>query len=159
MVEGDLNYDLSSFAIDAQKKMQGYIRRNFAHAVCMAIREDVWSEVGYFMPVPSLLGYEDTLFFQKSKEADLNMGTCSGAWLHHYGQITQKAIHLEKNLAKKEGLGNRRLMRAYMGRNWLQRKIDKFQSKISLQKNINFELNEYQMTVRLITRINQIDWI
>ncbi len=56
MVEGLLDYDLATWAADSAKKMQGYCRFGAPHAVCMAIRDDVWDQIGYVMPVPKLLG-------------------------------------------------------------------------------------------------------
>ena len=68
MVEGLLNYDFHAWVNQARKVMRGHIRHGVAHAVCMAIHEDVWAEIGYFMPVPKLLGYEDGIFFQRAAE-------------------------------------------------------------------------------------------
>ena len=63
MIEGALNYNQPDFVRQARAQMQGYVRQGVAHAVCMAIHEDVWNDIGYFMPVPKLLGYEDASFF------------------------------------------------------------------------------------------------
>lgn len=63
MVEGELTYDFDAWATEAETKMAGYVLEGAPHAVCMAIRDDVWNEIGYFMPVPKLLGYEDAIFF------------------------------------------------------------------------------------------------
>ncbi len=82
MVEGELDYDLEAWAQEASQKMQGYCRFGVPHAVCMAIREDVWNEIGYFMPVPKLLGYEDGIFFQRAQENNIKTGTVGDAWLH-----------------------------------------------------------------------------
>jgi GT2 family glycosyltransferase len=159
MIEGDLTYDFSVFVNDVQHKMKSYVRHGFPHAVCMAIREDVWSEIGYFMPVPKLLGYEDTLFFQRAREANLEMGTCASSWLHHYGQITQKALHLEKKLKAKEGLGNRNLMRSYMGQSWLSRKIDRYMKSGRLQKMRSAEMASYDLTVHGLRGLDAFIWI
>ena len=140
MVEGELNYDFDALVDKATVSMKGYVRKGSSHAVCMAVRDDVWHEIGYFMPVPKLLGYEDAIFFQRAREAQLNMGISSDSWLHHYGQVTQKAMVLEKKLNAREGLGNRNLMRLYMAQSWLERKIKKYKQRKLLAKNIKDEL-------------------
>jgi hypothetical protein len=41
-------------------------------------------EVGYFQPIPKLLGYEDTMFFHELSKANI-LSEISGAyWLHHF---------------------------------------------------------------------------
>jgi GT2 family glycosyltransferase len=139
--------------------MKGYVRKGAPHAVCMAIREDVWSEIGYFMPVPKLLGYEDTLFFQRANEAGLKMGLTSRSWLHHFGQITQKAIHLEKKLKASEGLGNRNLMRLYLGQSWLARKINRSKRKRAQLKSVKNELLLFGITVHVLRQVDSFKYI
>ena len=147
MVEGDLNYDFEAWVADAQAKMQGYVRKGSPHAVCMAIRDDVWNEIGYFMPVPKLLGYEDAIFFQRALEAGLSTGTCADSWLHHYGMTTQKALKLEMKLDQGDSLGNRNLMRLYLSQSWLARKIARFKRRQLLTTAVTYELTQYKMSV------------
>ncbi len=159
MVEGTLDYDLAVWSEKAQATMKGYVRQGFPHAVCMAVREDVWQEIGYYMPVPKLLGYEDMLFFQRANEACLKMGACADSWLHHYGQITQKALHLEKKLKAREGLGNRNLMRLYMAQSWLARKIARHQRRAMLAKAKAHELATYAMSVHVLRNNSSNSWV
>jgi GT2 family glycosyltransferase len=147
MVEGDLDYDFAEFAATAQAKMKGYVRHGAPHAVCMIIRDDVWAEIGYFMPVPKLLGYEDGIFFQRAKEAGIKTGTTADAWLHHYGMTTQKALKLEKKMAQRDSLGNRSLMKLYMAQGWLQRKINKRVQRQLLREARGLELAVFGSTV------------
>lgn len=148
MIEGELNYNQPDFVREARAQMQGYVRQGVAHAVCMAIHEDVWDEIGYFMPVPKLLGYEDGIFFQRAIEQGLAMGITSDAWLHHFGQTTQKALKLELKLQQKDSLGSRQLMQIYMGQNWLDRKLSKSRAKSQAKRLRDQELQTYQKTVR-----------
>ena len=147
MVEGELNYNLETWAAEAQAKMAGYVRKGAPHAVCMAIRDDVWNEIGYFMPVPKLLGYEDAIFFQRVLEAGLKTGTVGESWLHHYGMTTQKALKLEMKLDQTDSLGNRNLMRLYMAQSWWARKLARYQRRELLKSSRSAELNTYGMTV------------
>jgi GT2 family glycosyltransferase len=159
MVEGELNYDFEALVTKATANMNGYVRFGSPHAVCMAIREDVWNEIGYFMPVPKLLGYEDAIFFLRAREAVLRIGTCSDSWLHHYGQVTQNAMRLEKKLKEREGLGNRNLMRLYMAQSWIARKFARYQRRRLLKNARTHELSAYGMTVHVLRRGLENNWI
>jgi GT2 family glycosyltransferase len=150
MVEGELNYDLEAWAQDASRKLHGYCRKGAPHAVCMAIREDVWDEIGYFMPVPKLLGYEDGIFFQRAFENNIKSGTVGDAWLHHYGMTTQKALKLEKKMNERDSLGNRSLMKMYMALGWWQRKMGKRAHQKLLATARGLELDRFGMTVHSI---------
>jgi GT2 family glycosyltransferase len=158
MVEGELNYDFEAFVADAQTKMAGYLRHGAPHAVCMAIRDDVWSEIGYFMPVPKLLGYEDAIFYQRALEAGLKTGTCADSWLHHYGMTTQKALKLEMKLDQNDSLGNRNLMRLYMAQSWVARKIARYQRRKLLRDARSHELSVYGKTVHVLRDGNHNNW-
>jgi GT2 family glycosyltransferase len=160
MIEGELNYNQTDFVRQARSQMKGYVRQGVAHAVCMAIHEDVWNDIGYFMPVPKLLGYEDGIFFQRAIEQGLKMGITSDAWLHHYGQTTQKALKLELKLQQKDSLGSRQLMQIYMGQNWLARKLSKRHVKSQAKRWRDHELQTYQKTVRGLIRpgTDSVEW-
>lgn len=159
MVEGELNYDFTALIDKAHASMKGYTRFGSIHAVCMAVREDVWSEIGYFTPVPKLLGYEDTIFFLRAREANLKMGTSADSWLHHYGQVTQNAMRLEKKLKEREGLGSRNLMRLYMAQSWIGRKLARYQRRRLLHKARAYELSTYGMTVHVLRSKTENKWI
>jgi GT2 family glycosyltransferase len=147
MVEGALDYDLEAWTSEATAKMQSYCRMGAPHAVCMAIREDVWDEIGYFMPVPKLLGYEDGIFFQRAREAQLKTATVGSSWLHHYGMTTQKALKLEKKMQERDSLGNRSLMKMYMGLGWWKRKLSRHSRRALLRQSVQNELKNFNATV------------
>lgn len=150
MVEGALDYELEVWAMEASRKMHDYCRIDAPHAVCMAIREDVWDEIGYFLPVPKLLGYEDGIFFQRARERNLNTATVGSAWLHHYGMTTQKALKLEKKMKERDSLGNRSLMKMYMGLGWWQRKFFKLKQSRVQRKHLDEELRKFGLTVHVL---------
>jgi GT2 family glycosyltransferase len=158
MVEGELNYDFVTWATEAETKMAGYVREGAPHAVCMAIRDDVWSQIGYFMPVPKLLGYEDAIFFQRVLEAGLKTGTCADSWLHHYGMTTQKALKLEMKLDQNDSLGNRNLMRLYMAQSWVARKLARLKRQRLLQSASEYEENSFDRTVHVIRNQDVFEW-
>lgn len=158
MVEGELNYDFVAWATEAETQMAGYVREGAPHAVCMAIRDDVWNQIGYFMPVPKLLGYEDAIFFQRVLEAGLKTGTCADSWLHHYGMTTQKALKLEMKLDQNDSLGNRNLMRLYMAQSWVARKLARLKRQRLLQSASEYEENSFDRTVHVIRNQDVFEW-
>lgn len=159
MVEGELDYDFPSFTQAATDRMKGYCRFEAPHAVCMAIHESVWSEIGYFMPVPKLLGYEDGIFFQRAFENNLKTGTTADAWLHHFGMTTQKALKLELSLDQHESLGNRNLLRLYMHQSWFSRKIARYKRRNLLGQLRARELSRFEMTVHCLRKSTSFSWL
>lgn len=159
MVEGELDYDFSDFVSNAQIKMKGYVRHGAPHAVCMVIRDDVWSEIGYFMPVPKLLGYEDAIFFQRALEAGLKTGTTADSWLHHFGMTTQKALKLEMKLDQRDSLGNRNLMHFYMSQSWISRKLARYRRRKLLRDSKIDELALFKMTVHALNYHGEFSWV
>jgi GT2 family glycosyltransferase len=128
LIEGKQDYDFDAFAADASQKMRDVLQTGVCHAVCLAVHQSVWMELGYFQPVPKLLGYEDSLFFHAAEQAGIPMAITGTSWLHHFGSITQKAMKQERGLAEKEGLGNRYNYRL-LQQSWLARKLDKMRRK------------------------------
>jgi GT2 family glycosyltransferase len=159
MVEGELNYDLLAWAAEAAQKMQGYCRHGAPHAVCMAIHDSVWQDIGYFMPVPKLLGYEDAIFFQRALENNIRTGTVADAWLHHYGMTTQKALKLEMNLDQSDSLGNRNLMKLYMSQSWWARKMARYQRRKLLHDARAYELGAFGVTVHGVRASGELNWL
>lgn len=159
MVEGELNYAFQAWSKQASAKFEGYCREGAPHAVCMAIHQEVWNEIGYFMPVPKLLGYEDSIFFQRAHEAHIKTGTVGESWLHHFGMTTQKALKLEKKLDERDSLGNRNLMRLYMHQTWLQRKLAKLDKKKLILASKQKELQQFDMTVHALNFKGSEQWV
>jgi len=158
MVEGDLNYDFASWNAEASQKMQGYCRHGAPHAVCMVVHESVWQEMGYFMPVPKLLGYEDAIFFQRVLENKIRTGTIGASWLHHYGMTTQKALKLEMNLQQSSSLGNRNLLKLYLNQSWWARKVARHTRRKLLREARDYELASFGMTVHGIRDAKALNW-
>jgi GT2 family glycosyltransferase len=158
MIEGDLNYDLLSWVNKAQLTMQGYIRKGAQHAVCMIIRDDVWEKIGYFMPVPKLMGYEDRIFFLRAKEAGLKTGICANSWLHHFGMTTQKAVKLDMQMDANQDLGNRSLMKRHLHQSWLSRKVAAYVQGKFLTNAVKNEQTLFGCTVHGIRTADAFEW-
>jgi len=157
LIEGELDYDFSAFAQNASSLMNNSLRQGGRHAVCLAVHQSVWMEVGYFQPVPKLLGYEDTLFFHELDKADIATGITGASWLHHFGSITQTAMKKERGLSEKDGLGYRYNYRL-LQQSWLQRKLNKMRRKQLHKSWRETELAQFGITMHGLRVNNDFRW-
>lgn len=157
MVEGTNDYDFLASVEVFYDKTRHYIRPTLKHAVCMAIHHSVFEKVGYFVPEPRLLGYEDTLFFAAADRAGIRSGTVGASWIHHFGSITQTAMKLERGLSVRDPLGapnNSRLL----NESWLYRKLKKW-SRRRLQGQLrDLEYAESGMSLHGIRDQGRFRW-
>ena len=158
LIEGVLDYDFDAFSQSASQTMKNANRIGSKHAVCLAIHESVWMDVGYFQPVPKLLGYEDTLFFHELKKANIQTAITGSSWLHHYGSITQTAMKLERGLSQKDGLGYRYNYKL-LQQSWLARKLAKLESKKQTALARKAEVEQYGMSVHGLRQDGQFVWL
>lgn len=157
LVEGPLDYDFDTFARESSAKMKDALRLGHRHAVCLAVHKSVWLEIGYFQPIPKLLGFEDTLFFHEVDKADIPTGTTGRAWLHHYGSMTQSAMKQERGLSQKDGLGYRYNYRL-LQQSWLERKLKKIRK--SRQQTVwrEQELAQFGLSMHGIRSHGEFSW-
>jgi len=158
LIEGVLDYDFDTFSLEASQTMKNVNRIGSKHAVCLAIHESVWMDVGYFQPVPKLLGYEDTLFFHELNKAGIQTAITGASWLHHYGSITQTAMKLERGLKEKDGLGYRYNYKL-LQQSWLTRKLAKRASKKQATLARKAEVEQYGMSVHGLRQDGQFVWL
>ena len=158
LIEGPLDYDFDSFNLKAVAEMKDVNRLGSKHAVCIAIHRSVWMDVGYFQPIPKLLGYEDTLFFNELKKSNIQTAITGASWLHHFGSITQSAMKQERGLSEKDGLANRYNYKL-LNQSWLQRKWAKQQTKQHQLQSSKAEIAAHGMSVHGLRKNNQFVWI
>lgn len=158
LIEGVLDYDFDDFVLKNQEKMQSTHRIGGKHAVCLAVHESVWMDIGYFTPVPKLLGYEDTLFFNEAAKSNIKMAMTGSSWLHHYGSITQTAMKLERGLSQSDGLGYRYNYKL-LNQSWLERKLRKRSRKKQEKRWRDDELKSHSMTIHGIRKNNTFEWL
>jgi hypothetical protein len=115
-------------------------------------------DVGYFQPIPKLLGYEDTLFFNELKKSNIQTAITGASWLHHFGSITQTAMKQERGLSEKDGLANRYNYKL-LNQSWLQRKWAKQQTKQHQLQSSKAEVTAHGMSVHGLRKNNQFIWI
>jgi len=157
LLEGDYDYDLRIKSNQFSSLMDGYVRMGDSHAVCIAIHESVWHEVGYFRPTPALFGYEDALFFNELKKFNYGIGVTSAAFLHHFGSITQNAMRLEMGLSPSDDLSPNKNDKL-LCQSWLKRKSDKIKKKKLRKKSAIKEKKLYEITVRGYRSNNKFLW-
>jgi len=158
LIEGPLDYDFDSFNLKAVAEMKDVNRLGSKHAVCIAIHRSVWMDVGYFQPIPKLLGYEDTLFFNELKKSNIQTAITGASWLHHFGSITQTVMKQERGLSEKDGLANRYNYKL-LNQSWLQRKWAKQQTKQYQLQSSKAEIAAHGMSVHGLRKNNQFVWI
>ena len=149
MVESrELDYDFEQFADQSSLKMKDALRMGSRHAVCFAVHESVWAEIGYFRATPNLLGFEDTIFFKQVERAGIPTAITGASWLHHFGSITQSEMKRERGLKEKDDLVGRGHNRAkLLEQSWLERKIARAQHKRQVKSWRNTEVNQYGMSL------------
>ena len=157
LIEGTLDYNWDQF-LDTSKKMHHTHRIGSKHAVCLAVHESVWQEVGLFQPVPKLLGYEDTLFFDEVRKSQIKTAMTGASWLHHYGSITQNLMKLEKGLNQQQALGHRYNYKL-LNQSWLQRKINKYKKSSQNKEWANQEIKEFGMSIHGLRKDGVFKWI
>ncbi len=127
-IDGPLDYDFDVFSRESSDKMGSTLRLATQHAVCVCIHKSVFLEVGFFRATPRLLGFEDAIFFNELKLADVKRAICGSVWLHHFGSVTQKEMKKKLGQSEKDDLlkvNDRQLLQ----QSWLERKISRFSRK------------------------------
>jgi GT2 family glycosyltransferase len=157
LIEGELDYNFEEFSANASAKMQNALRLGGRHAVCLAVHQSVWLEVGYFQPIPKLLGYEDTMFFNELAKSNIATGVTGASWLHHFGSITQSAMKQERGLSQKDNLGYRYNYRL-LKQSWLTRKLNKIKTNRQLKTWKNEELAQHNMTMHGVRVDGEFAW-
>jgi GT2 family glycosyltransferase len=157
LIEGELDYDFEEFSNQASSKIQHALRLGARHAVCLAVHQSVWLDVGYFQPIPKLLGYEDTMFFNELDKAGIKTAITGASWLHHFGSITQSAMKQERGLSQKDNLGYRYNYRL-LKQSWLRRKLNKIRRKAQLKAWHNAEFAQFGMTMHGTRVQGQFAW-
>ncbi len=159
MIEGALSYDFDQSANHNAEKLKDYVRRGSAHAVCMAIHQSVFKKIGFFQPKPSLLGFEDTLFFHEASKAGIPVGIVGDSWIHHFGSITQKWLKEELGIPPQQGLGDRNNKRL-LNESWVERKMRQIKKKRLNRRAYKLEMENFGLTVHGLSQNDgAIQWI
>lgn len=157
IIEGELDYDFDEFLIQSRNLSNVY-RLGDKHAVCLAVHESVWDEIGYFSPVPKLLGYEDTIFFNNAEKSKICMAMSGSSWIHHYGSITQTLMKQERGLINNKNLGYRYNYKL-LNQSWMKRKLAKIQRESNKKKWRENEVKKFGMSLHGLRKDSEFIWI
>jgi GT2 family glycosyltransferase len=111
--EGELNYDVDSYARELTGRMKDVVRRGRANGVCFMIHRRVFGKIGGFDENFRIGQYEDKDFFLRVSRAGFRMGTVGTSFLHHFGSVTQNSMKKVK-VPKPYAVENK----AYFARKW-----------------------------------------
>jgi N-acetylglucosaminyl-diphospho-decaprenol L-rhamnosyltransferase len=152
-IDGPDDYDFNKFAQDSQYKTSKAIRYGSSNAICMCIHWSLFHKIGFFAANPSLLGFEDGLFYNQVRKNNILHATTGSVWIHHFGSVTQE--HMKMVLDKRNDdllvkVNDRKLY----NQSWLERKLYRYNLKKSHLSWRKKELRDYGMTLHG-TRLDQ----
>src|ERR1051325_10872677 len=156
MREGELNYDLASYAAQFMTKMANVKRCGIANGACFMIHRRVFDTIGYFDEDPKLAGYQDDEFFHRCRENGFRIAMTGRAFFHHFGSVTQKAV-----LAEKYGmgaLGDRLYYRKKYRITWFERKKRQWLGRMKSFYWRNSERLRYRCTLHSQYAGGEIIW-
>jgi GT2 family glycosyltransferase len=115
-----VDYDFPAYAAQFMSLMKRVKRSGTASGVCFMVSERVFQAVGLFDEDLRLGGYEDDEFFRRCRQAGFRLGRTGGAFLHHFGSVTQKAMKAQMKQPK-ASIGDREYYRQKYGLTWFKR--------------------------------------
>jgi len=157
-IDGTADYDFPLFAEQAQYTTAKAVRMGCSNAICMCIHWSLFNKIGFFRANPTLLGFEDGLFYNEVRRHGVAHATTGSVWIHHFGSVTQE--HMKMVLGKKSQdilvkVNDRKLY----GQSWLERKLYRHSLKRSHLKWREQELRDYEMTLHGTRDDNAFFWL
>lgn len=122
--EGVLNYDVEENARILVGRMSGVLRRGMVSGICFMSDRRVFDAIGVFDENYRIGQYEDKDLFLRATKAGFKLGVVGGAFLHHFGSITQKSIKPE-SVAKPYALENKAYFIKKWKLSWWQRALER----------------------------------
>ena len=129
--EGQADYDLAAWSRDFVARMRGVHRLGAADGICFMVHRRVFDAVGTFDEHFRIGQFEDIDFFRRVRLAGFRLGVTGGAFLHHFGSVTQKAIR-KAPAAGGYAAENRAYYRKKWRLGWLRRQPEKWTAKARL---------------------------
>jgi N-acetylglucosaminyl-diphospho-decaprenol L-rhamnosyltransferase len=91
VINGPLDYDLSALVVEHHRRFAGRWRRGWG-AECFLTSRQVFERIGPFDENFRRGGFEDDDFDIRLRRAHLRTAITGAALIHHFGQITQRAV-------------------------------------------------------------------
>jgi N-acetylglucosaminyl-diphospho-decaprenol L-rhamnosyltransferase len=153
LVEGDCDYDWRTYGAEFMQKMKAARRNRIAHGVCFMVHRRGFEAIGYFSEDLRLGGYEDDEFFRRVRRAGFRLAVTGGAFLHHFGSVTQKSMKSQADRTK--ALERRAYYRQKTGQTWIKRKTVILRNNLrelwwrkTEKSRFGFTLKEYRLQGR-----------
>lgn len=157
-IDGKLNYDFLQFAENAQNKTAKAVRFGSSNLICTCIHWSVFKKIGFFRANPTLLGFEDGIFYNDVRNNGISHATTGSVWIHHFGSVTQDHMKMVFEIQNNDVLVKVNDRKLY-GQSWLQRKLFRHNLKRSHKAWRSQELCYYGMTLHGIRNENAFVWI
>lgn len=157
-IDGSMDYDYTKFVTNAQITTEEAIRYNSSNAVCMCIHWSLFIKIGFFTSNPTLLGFEDGLFYKQIRNFDIRHATTGSVWIHHFGSVTQDHLKMILGKSRKDVIVKVNDRKLY-GESILERKIYRFKLKKNHKMWRKIELKKYGISLHGTRVGNEFLWL
>jgi len=157
-IDGTADYDFSKFAEQAQHTTANAVRYGSSNAICMCIHWSLFNKIGFFRANPTLLGFEDGLFYNEVRKYGIAHATTGSVWIHHFGSVTQDHMKIDLGKESEDVLVKVNDRKLY-GQSWLERKLYRYNLKRSHLSWRAQELRDYGMTLHGTRDKNAFVWL
>jgi len=157
-IDGTADYNFPQFAEQAQHTTANAVRRGSSNAICMCIHWSLFNKIGFFRANPTLLGFEDGLFYNEVRKHNIANATTGSVWIHHFGSVTQEHMKMVLGIQSQNALIKVNDKKLY-NQSWLERKFYRYHLKRSHQVWREHELRCFGMTLHGTRENNAFVWI
>lgn len=157
-IDGALDYNFPEFYEHAQKTTLNAVRWGSSNAICMCIHWSLFNQIGFFNANPTLLGFEDGLFYNQVRKHNISHATTGSVWIHHFGSVTQDHMKMVLGQQSKDVLIKVNDRKLY-GQSWLERKLFRHRLILSHLAWRKQELEEYGITLHGTRDKNAFVWL
>jgi GT2 family glycosyltransferase len=157
-IDGSANYDFPKFAEKAQNTTANAVRWGSSNAICMCIHWSLFNQIGFFRANPTMLGFEDGLFYNEVRKQGIAHATTGNVWIHHFGSVTQEHMKMVLGIKSHDVLVKVNDRKLY-GQSWLQRKLYRHSLKRSHLAWRAQELRDFGMTLHGTRDKNAFVWL
>jgi len=157
-IDGAADYNFPEFAEKAQFTTANAVRQGSSNAICMCVHWSLFNQIGFFRANPTLLGFEDGLFYNEVRKHKIAHATTGSVWIHHFGSVTQEHMKMVLGIQSQDVLVkvNDRML---YGQTWLERKMYRHQLKRAHLEWRAQELSDYGMTLHGTRDKNAFVWL
>jgi GT2 family glycosyltransferase len=157
-IDGTADYEFPEFAEQAQNTTANAVRRGSSNAICMCIHWSLFNQIGFFRANPTLLGFEDGLFYNEVRKHGIAHATTGSVWIHHFGSVTQEHMKMVLGIQSQDVLVKVNDRKLY-GQSWLERKLYRRNLKRSHLAWRTQELRDYGITLHGTRDKNVFVWL